>query len=620
MCRFLEVPQLLKGKEMIDGIFAGLVFVSAACIFVPLMTRLTLSPILGYLIAGVVIGPFGLNLVKDSESLFHIAEMGVIFLMFVIGLELKLSRLWAMRKAIFGIGQLQVILTMLTCMGIGLIYTSDYRLNIVSAMGFTLSSTAIGAQMLSSKGLLPTQGGRVGFAILLFQDIIVILMLAMLPMLGRSADDFTPPGLFQTAKATLVILFLVFGGRYLIRPIMYYVAKAKVRELSIAGALGIVLISSYLMISIGLSAALGAFLAGVLLADSEYRHAIRSDIEPFQGILMGLFFIMVGMRVNFSVLVDTPFLILQLTLLLVVVNFIIVSGLCRLYGLSLLVSIQIGLLLAQGGEFAFVLFAEAVKLGAITQNMSDTLVLAITLSMAATPILWIAFEKLFMPQFSTHLKEKNKEIVHAEEIINYGHPVILAGFGRFGQTTARFLAANKIPFTFLDSDPHLVEKLRRYDVNGFFGDSSRIEVLEAAGLAECKILVICKDSPEIITKITKIVHHKYPHIKILTRSLDLHHMFELEEKGAHFIELDTHAASVNMGVAVLKELGTTSYVAYRAGQKFKEHDKTAIRNLRQFVDDETSFMSEVKRAQEEITQLFADDKEWRDQQAEKEKS
>lgn len=596
---------------MINGILSGAIFVGGACIFVPLMIRFGLSPILGYLIAGVVIGPFGLNWVNYSVDLFHIAEMGVIFLMFVIGLELKPSRLWAMRRAIFGIGQLQVVITMLIIIGVGYTYTSDYRLLIVTAMGFALSSTAIGAQMLSSKGLLPTQGGRMGFAILLFQDIVVILMLAIVPMLGRGAEDIHPPTVFDTIKAGIVIVIFVAGGRYLTRPLMRYVSRAGIRELSVASALGIVFLSAYLMMLIGLSAALGAFLAGVLLADSEYRHAIRSDIEPFQGVLMGLFFIMVGMQVNFTIIKESPLLILALAFLLIFTNFIVVYCLGKFYGLSSLVAIQIGLLLAQGGEFGFVLFAEATKGGAINQAMSDVLVLVITISMAATPILWIGFEKIFVPSFS---KKLNKHAInaHSEEIINYHNPVIISGFGRYGQAIARFLAANKIGFTFLDSNFQLVEKLRRHGINGFFGDSGRMDILEAAGLADCKILVICKDSAATTTNITKLVHQKYPHIKIFARAFDLHHLFALEDKGADFVELDAHAASINMGVAVLKALGSDAYPAYRAGQKFTKHDKQAIANLRQFVDDESSFISETKRAQEEITQLFADSKEWKE--------
>lgn len=593
---------------MINDIFSGVIFVSAACIFVPLMIRLGLSPILGYLVAGIFIGPYMLNLVKGSEWLFHIAEMGVIFLMFVIGLELKPSRLWAMRKAIFGFGQLQIILTICLIVGIGYLYSIDYRILFVTAMGFSLSSTAIGAQMLASKGLLPTQGGRLGFAILLFQDIVVILMLALLPMLGRSEANFSPPTLFDTFKGIMVIIGLIFGGRYLTRPLMRYVSKANIRELSVAGALGIVLLSSYVMLYVGLSAALGAFLAGVLLADSEYRHAIQTDIEPFQGILMGLFFILIGMRVNFTVLQQMPYIVIGLTILLITTKLAVVYGLGKLFGLSSLVALQIGLLLAQGGEFGFVLFAEAVYKRAIDQPIADILTLIVTLSMVATPILWIIFEKIFVPKLSNLLNKAPP--LDNEGIINHNHPVLLAGFGRFGQTTARFLAANKIGFTFLDSNAQLVGKLRKYGINGFFGDSNRIEVLEAAGLAHCKILIVCKDSPEAITNITKMVHHKYPHIKIMTRAFDLHHIFELEEYGAIFIEQDTHAASINMGVAVLKALGMDAYPAFRAGQKFNEHDKNAIAHLRQFADDESSFISETKRTQEALTQLFEDDREW----------
>ncbi len=601
---------------MTEVITFTLFFLFSACIIVPVFVRFKLSPILGYLAAGALIGPWGFRLAEDSAALYHVAELGVIFLLFIIGLELKPARLWALRRAIFGSGQLQFVLTALILAGIGFLFYHDYRVILVAGLGFALSSTAICAQMLSSKGLLNTYGGRLAFAILLFQDLVVIPVMAFLPLLGQGADHINP-SLAETLKALLVFGLLVVVGRYLLRPLMYYVVNLRMRELNTAVALCLVLSSALLMNYVGLSAALGAFLAGVLLADSEYRHAIQSDIKPFEGLLMGLFFIVVGMRINFGLLQQIPFFVIGLTSLLILCKFLVVYFIAIWQKLPKVQALQIGLLLSQGGEFAFVVFTHAVSSTVMERDIADILSLIVTLSMVMTPVLWLGYEMFAVRWAKQQQKsQKIKADVDEDEIDNLNNPVIVAGFDRFGQIIARLLAANNIGITILSSDPEILKKLRTVGITGFFGDAMRLEILEAAGLAEAKLLIIAKDSPEITTELAQQVKLRYPHIKILARAYDTYHLFELEDAGVDHVEREVQPAAVNVGVAALRFLGMDGYLAFRAGQKFTYHEAEAVRLLKPLMDNENSFLSEAMRFQKELEKLLQDDKKWNAHQLE----
>ncbi len=559
-------------------LFNVFIYLLAAVIAVPISKRLGFGAVLGYLLAGVVIGPWGLGLIREAEDILHFAEFGVVLLLFVIGLELNPRRLWTMRKPILGLGGAQVVVTAVILVGIELAFGLTGSVALVAAMGLSLSSTAMALQMLMEKNLLATPAGHSGFSVLLFQDIAVIPMLAVIPLLGTTATvDMAATGFdwIGLLEAVGVIVLIVVGGRYALRPVLRLIAATGLREVFTAFALLLVIGTALLMQTVGMSMALGSFLAGVLLAESEYRHALETDIEPFKGLLLGLFFIAVGMSIDFGILLRDPLLIVGLALGLVAIKAVILYLLGHLYGLPARQLPLFALILSQGGEFAFVLFGVAQTVGVLPAAINDTLIVTVALSMLTTPLLMVIHDKLIEPR----LDKTSAPPMDEMEMEDEGHPVIIAGYGRFGQIVGRLLHANGIDATVLEHDPNHIETLRRFRFKVFYGDACRLDLLRAAGAERAKVIVVAIDEREGAIRLIELVKENFPHLQIISRAWDVGHAFELLEAGVHAYERESFEGALKLGEEALKRLGFTAWRAKQAAHRFRAHDEDTLREI-----------------------------------------
>ncbi|MFV2056706.1 MAG: glutathione-regulated potassium-efflux system protein KefC, partial [Thiohalomonadales bacterium] len=606
------------GDDMDDQglLFNAMVYLLAAVLAVPVSKYFGFGSVLGYLLAGIVIGPWGVGLVHNAEHILHFAEFGVVLLLFAIGLELQPSRLWALRKPILWLGIGQVILTTLLFFVIGKVLAMSTAISLVAAMGLSLSSTAMALQMFNEKNLLQSEVGQGGFSVLLFQDIAVIPMLAAIPLLSVSdnsaASEFDWMALGQ---AFSVILLIIIGGRYALRPILRLVAATQLREIFTAFTLLLVIATGLLMQAVGMSMALGAFLSGVLLAESEYRHALESDIEPFKGLLLGLFFIAVGMSIDFGILFKDPVIITAMALGLVLFKSIVLYLLGRVYGLPSSQLPLFALVLSQGGEFAFVLFGVAQTSGVLPELVTDTLIVTVALSMMTTPILMLLHDKFLVHRFE---RDSSAE---AEEIEDHGHQVIIAGFGRFGQIVGRLLHANGIGATVLEHDPNHIETLRKFQFKVFYGDAGRLDLLRTAGAERAKVLVIAIDDRDAVLRLAELAKHEFPDLKIVTRAWDLTHVFELLETGVELVERETFEAALKLGETTLQQLGFSAWRAKQAAHHFRAHDEKTLqeiyRNYHQDMDVRIGIASSARQSLRDLMQSdeqFIDthvDKDWK---------
>jgi glutathione-regulated potassium-efflux system ancillary protein KefC len=563
-------------------LFNAFIYLLAAVIAVPVSKRLGFGSVLGYLLAGMVIGPWGLGLIKQAEDILHFSEFGVVLLLFAIGLELDPKRLWAMRKPILGLGGAQVVFTSLVIAGAGMLSDLQAPVAMVAAMGLSLSSTAMALQLLTEKNLLSTPAGHSGFSVLLFQDIAVIPMLAVIPLLGTTLSDDTLTGFDWMAllQALGAILLIVIGGRFLLRHVLRLIAATGLREVFTAFSLLLVIATSLLVDMVGMSMALGAFLAGVLLAESEYRHALETDIEPFKGLLLGLFFIAVGMSIDFGILLRDPLFIVGLALGLVVTKLVLLYFLGRFYGLPSRQLPLFALLLSQGGEFAFVLFGVAQASGVFATEITDTLIVTVALSMITTPLLMLFHDKIIQPRLDKSPAEP------MDEMEDEGHPVIIAGFGRFGQIVGRLLHANGIDATVLEHDPIHIETLRRFRFKVFYGDASRLDLLRAAGADRAKLLVIAIDDREGAVRLAELVRENFPNLQIIARAWDVGHVFQLLDKGVNVYERETFEGALRAGEEALKKLGFTAWRAKQVTHHFRAHDEETLRELYQHYNED----------------------------------
>ena len=558
-------------------LFNVFIYLLAAVIAVPISKRLGFGAVLGYLLAGVVIGPWGLGLIREAEDILHFAEFGVVLLLFAIGLELNPRRLWTMRKPILGLGGAQVVVTAVILVGIELAFGLTGSIALVAAMGLSLSSTAMALQLLMEKNLLSTPAGHSGFSVLLFQDIAVIPMLAVIPLLGTSAVDDATTG-FDWAgllEAVGVIILIVVGGRFALRPVLRMIAATGLREVFTAFALLLVIGTALLMQAVGMSMALGSFLAGVLLAESEYRHALETDIEPFKGLLLGLFFIAVGMSIDFGILLGDPVLIVGLALGLVAIKAMILYLLGHLYGLPARQLPLFALVLSQGGEFAFVLFGVAQTAGVLPTAINDTLIVTVALSMLTTPLLMVIHDKFIEPR----LDKTSAPPMDEMEMEDEGHPVIIAGYGRFGQIVGRLLHANGIDATVLEHDPNHIETLRRFRFKVFYGDACRLDLLRAAGAERARVIVVAIDEREGAIRLIELVKENFPHLQIISRAWDVGHAFELLEAGVHAYERESFEGALKLGEEALKRLGFSAWRAKQAAHRFRAHDEETLREI-----------------------------------------
>ena len=584
---------------------AAVVFLFAAVIAVPLAKRLKLGAVIGYLVAGVVIGPSVLGLIGDTESVSHISELGVVLLLFIIGLELSPKRLWVMRKAVFGVGMAQVLLTGLVIGAVALFaFGQSMNTAIVLGLGLALSSTAFGLQSLAERKELNSPHGRMAFAILLFQDIAAIPLIALVPFLaGADHATSTQESINHGLQVLGSIAIVVVGGRYLLRPVFRIVAKTKIQEVSTATALLVVIGTAWLMELVGVSMALGAFLAGLLLADSEYRHELEAQIEPFKGLLLGLFFISVGMGANVGLLFSAPLVVLGLTVLLVGIKLPLLFIIGRSAGgLSKRSALRLGLVLAAGGEFAFVVFKIGSAQGLFEAGLYDMLVLTITLSMALTPLLLLICARLVSPKVQpVEVPEKFREID------TEAPRVVIAGMGRMGQIVARILRAQNIKFVALDTSVETIELSRSFGgVPVFYGDPMRPEILHAAKVGEAEYFVIATDDPETNIKTAEVVHKLYPHMKIIARARNRQHVHRLVDVGAEAIR-ETYYSSLEMSRRTLVGLGLTQAQADARIKRFKHHDEQVLEAQHAVYDDAAKVLQTAQEARAELAKLFESD-------------
>jgi monovalent cation:proton antiporter-2 (CPA2) family protein len=605
-------------------LFQVFVYLVAAVASVPIAKRLGLGSVLGYLIAGVIIGPFVLKFVGgEDEDVMHFAEFGVVMMLFLVGLELKPSLLWRLRLPILGLGGLQVLVTSLVLAAIGLMAGLPWQTALAVGLILAQSSTAIVLQTLNEKGLTKTEAGQSAFSVLLFQDIAVIPILALLPLLaapaiaamGAVADRVLLVAAEQSAgasaglpawqQALLVISTvggIILGGQFLTRPLFRFIATTQQREIFTAAALLLVVGIALAMQQVGLSPALGTFVAGVVLAENEYRHELESDIEPFKGLLLGLFFISVGASINFNLLMQQPLLIVCLVLVLAIVKFAVLFGLGRVFRLEMSQSLLFACALAQGGEFGFVLFSFATQNNVLTEDVAGPLVVVVALSMALTPLIMIINDRLIQPRFVAAEIE-----AEADEIDDGETPVIIAGFGRFGQIVGRLLIANGFEATVLDHSPTQIELLRRFGFKVFYGDASRLDLLHAAGARHARLFVVAIDDRERSLQVTDLVRKHFPHLKILARAIDRRHAYEFIRRGVEIVQRETFDSALEMGEAALRLLGTRAYKAHRSARIFKAHDEQALWELAN-VEDDTRFARSQQLRQDLERVLRADDR------------
>jgi len=596
---------------MDNGLFNIFIFLVAACVVVPLASRFKLGSVLGYLAAGVIIGPFGLGLMGDTAKIMHFAEFGVVMMLFIIGLELEPASLWRLRKAIVGLGGLQVLLTSAAFTAIGMAFGYSWQLSLAAGMALSLSSTALVLQMLQEARLMDTTIGETAFAVLLFQDIVVIPILVIMPLLARHGVPAaiqnhanliaSLPGWLQALVVAAVIAGVVVAGRYLSHYLFREVARTRLREVFTALSLAMVVGITLLMQSVGVSPALGAFVAGVVLANSEYRHVLQTDIEPFKGLLLGLFFISVGMGMDFGLFAEQP-LRLGVTIgLLITVKGLLLFILARLFGLNGLNGLGVAFALAQGGEFAFVLFQFAGGLAILPAAQAHLLTLAVATSIAITPVLMLVYSRFIMPRFMSVLPEQNYDRF-AE-----GNAIIIAGFGRFGQVIGRFLTAQGIKATVLEKDPDQIELLRKFGFKGYFGDASRLDLLHSAGAAKASLLVVAVDDPETSVAIVKLAKAEFPQLKIFARAHNRRHAYELDKAGVDYYKREIFDSSLAMAQHIMVTLGNSAEEMRVKAAQFRDYDDTALKASFAFFDNESALVNFARIQRTELERILQDD-------------
>jgi len=605
---------------MFSGFFAqAFVYLIAAVLAVPLARRLGLGSVLGYILAGVVIGPFVLGLVgQETQGVMHFAEFGVVLMLFLIGLELEPTVLWRMRVPILGLGGAQVLVTAIVFAALMLAVNIAWQTALAVGFILALSSTAVVLQSLKEKGWMTTPAGRAGFSVLLFQDIAVIPLLAVLPFLALPelaaglADGPVEaaahgavggrPGWLQALLVLGVVVGIVVAGRFLMRPVFHWIASTHSLELFIATALALVVGITLATEYAGLSPALGTFLAGVVLAESEFRHELESNIEPFKGLLLGLFFISVGASMDFGLVAAQPLLILALLAALVALKFVVLLVLGLLFRFRLADSLMFAFLLAQGGEFAFLLFSFATQYRVIGHELSNLLIVVVVLSMALAPLLFVTWERLVRPRFVDCVSPPEDEAIDARP-----NPVIVAGYGRFGQVVSRLLRADGIETTLLDHDSGQIELTGRFGYKVFYGDASRVQLLQAAGAGEAKLLVIAIDDRDKAVEMVQAVKQFFPQLKTLARAYDRPHAYRLMEAGADVVTRETFGSALIMGEAALKLLGYDEARAYRVMRTFKRHDEEGLLKLYEVWGDDQAYGLRVRQGTEELEKVLRDD-------------
>jgi monovalent cation:proton antiporter-2 (CPA2) family protein len=574
------------------------IFLLTAVLLVPLFRRAKLGAVIGYLAAGIAIGPHGLKLISDPAATLQFAEFGVVLLLFLIGLELEPRRLWVMRRHVFGLGGAQVAVTGAALAAAAIALGLDWRAATIAGLGLALSSTALVLQSLAERGQLASRHGREAFAVLLFQDLAVIPLLALLPLLAGEGSDLH---LVPALKGLAAVAVVVAASRVAVRPALSFVARWGGREMFTAAALLLVVGAALAMEAIGLSASLGAFLAGVLVADSEFRHELEADIEPFKGLLLGLFFIAVGMSANLTLFASAPLAVIGIAVGLMAVKFVLTAAIARVAGSPGQTGVCLATALCQGGEFAFVLFTAAAAIGVMTGAASELLVLAVTVSMLLSPPLFVAHDALL-----ARWREKSAP-PEFDTIDDAAKPVIIAGYGRVGQIVSRVLRMAGIPFTAIELSYQQVDFVRRFGSKVYYGDASRLELLQAAKTGQAKLFVLAIDDAEASVRTAQVVRRHFPNVPIVARARNRTHAFRLRDLGVRLILRETFPASVEMARHALERLGYPEAAIGAALALFRRHDEEMLDAQYAVHHDEAKLIQTSREASEQLKELFESD-------------
>ena len=589
------------------------IFLAAASLIVPLASRFKLGSVIGYLIIGILIGPFCFNLVGNGSQIMHFSEFGIVMMLFLIGLELEPAMLWRLRRMIVGLGSLQVFLTTsaLTLLGIMLGY--DWHQSLAISMSLALSSTALVLQLLAEKNMLRTAEGESSFSVLLFQDIAVIAILIIMPLLAIPGAEPLPPetsnalsNLPEWMHALLIVGIIgvvILVGHFFSHHLFYMIAKTNLREVFTATSLALVIGVALLMQMIGASPALGAFIAGVVMANSEYKHTLETDIEPFKGLLLGLFFITVGMGMNFDLFMESPAAVISIVTTVIAIKSIILIGLGFSFGLSRIQCIGFALALSQVGEFAFVLFQFAQAVHVIPAKTASLFTFVVALSMSVTPFLMLIYYRIIVPKYMSVLP------AHKFDTIEETHPVLLAGYGRFGQVIGRFLTAQGIPMTVLENDPAQIELLRKFGFKGYFGDASRLDLLKNAGASQANLLIIAIDDAETTLHIVKLCKQYFPNLKVYARARNRRHAYELHKEGVDYFKRETFDSALNMARDVMVALGYNQESMQRKTKLFAKLDETSLQQSFEFFEKEPELISFSRQVAGELERILQSDQQ-----------
>ena len=582
-------------------------YLGAAVLAVPIARALGLGSIIGYLAAGIAMGPWGLGLVRNGQDILHFAEFGVVLMLFLVGLELEPKRLWALRRPIFGWGSAQVLGCTAVIFLAAWAFGVGWNIALVAALGLALSSTAISLQVMGERNLLPTSSGQAGFSILLFQDVAAIPILALLPLLGGVAASNQAHAPYHQALEALKIIAIIggiiVGGRLLLRPVLRWIANSKTPEIFTAAALLLVVGIAGLMQLVGLSMALGAFLAGVLLAESEYRRELETDIEPFKGLLLGLFFIAVGMCIDFGALMRSPGV-----MALIVVGFLackaaVIYGLAKAMKLPLQERPVFTLLLAQGGEFAFVVFQAAVGSKVFSAETASLLIGGVAVSMLLSPLLLVLFDKYLLPRFAVHRTDL-EELSEPQDA-----PVIICGFGRYGQIVGRMVNLQGIQATVLDHDADTIDAVRAFGFRVHYGDATRLDLLRTAGAASAKVIVVAVDGIDQSLKIVDMVQEHFPHLSIVARARNVTHLYQLRDRNVPAIERELFDASMRSARSVLEALGWPAHEARQSAMRFRQMNLDLTEQIYPHYKDRARLISASKQGRNQLAEQIARERE-----------
>ncbi len=584
------------------------IYLSAAVIAVPLSRALGLGSIIGYLAAGIAIGPWGLGFVTNVQDILHFAEFGVVLMLFLVGLELEPKRLWSLRRPIFGWGSAQVLGCVAAIFGMALVFGVSWSIALVAALGLALSSTAIALQVMGERNLMPTGSGQAGFSILLFQDVAAIPILALLPLLGHSLEQNQAVApverAYEAIKIIAVIASIVLGGRLALRPLLRWIARSKTPEIFTAASLLLVVGIAALMQLVGLSMALGAFLAGVLLAESEYRRELETNIEPFKGLLLGLFFIAVGMGVDLDVLRSAPLQMTVIVLGFLAVKALVIYAIARLLNLPFQERPVFTLLLAQGGEFAFVVFQAAAGANALPAQTASLLIGAVAVSMLVSPLILVAIDKLLLPRYAHCGVTPMDEISEQQDA-----PILIAGFGRYGQIVARVLLAQGQTCTVLDHDAEMIEAARKFGYRVFYGDATRLDLLRTAGAAQAKVLVVAVDDVTQSLEIVDLAREHFPALAIVARARDVTHWNQLRDRGVMLVQREMFESSLLSARSVLELIGQSPTTAGQIIQRFRQHNLELFEKLHPHYKDSAKLISVVKQGRQQLEEQVARERE-----------